>query len=428
VSGSRRARARRALAAVALSAAGVVVLAPGMAHAQAISPVCDAFATDTDGNPTGTALSTGNSLPPLNIPSLGQGASVTPGTAFTVNTAGTKVTLPAVFTTKVGTNDVTVGVVEVKNIVMAFTIGGAAAVGAPKLAGGTVLGAQASATQSSFTLTLPGSKHGSKIPKGSAFFPGGATFSTPAISMPVTAPKAPGTITTSLATMKMLVEVLFGGQPLTVALDCTAPPNTVGSVGVQLPGAPGAVDDAASTTPGSPVTIDVLANDKPNALGTPPDPATLAIVTAPGHGSATPTAGHEVRYEPDSTFTTSDTFTYRVCAAVAQPTTTTTASTTSTTAGNVARRLAATPPPGSELVCATAVVTVSAVHVEVAPTTSTSVATLPRTGGSSTPLALAGAGLCALGLAAIGLVARRGREHPARVGGVAHLSQIHLFG
>jgi len=392
-------RSTRVLATGAIVAGGVIIASAPAAHAVSITPVCDAFGTDANGNPTQPPLSTGNPLPPLNVPSLGNGAPVAPGTTLTVKTAGTSVTLPKTVTTTVGGNPLTVTVNEVKNINLNFKIAGAAKVGKPTLSGGNVLKPLASATNTSFTLVLPGSKSGSTAPKGSAFFPGGGTFTTPTISMSVTAPNAPGMITTSLSTVDMLASVsLAPGTPaIVVSLQCTAPANTVGSVPVVVPGAPIAVNDEASTKPGQPVTINVLANDKPNAHGQAPDPSTLSVASNPADGTATVSNG-KIVYTPGAGFTSSDSFTYSVCDAIPNPTTTTTSTTTTTTLpAPVQRKIAAvTAPAATTPACSTATVTISAVTVEAVPTT---VATLPRTGSSSVPLAVVGGGLCVLGLA-----------------------------
>jgi len=404
--GQRFARTTRVLATGAIVAGGVIIASAPAAHAVLITPVCDAFGTDANGDPTQPALSTGNPLPGLNIPALGNGATVKPGTTFTVNTPGTAATLPKQVTTTVGGQSITVTVNEVKNIALGFKITGAASVGKPTLSGGSVLKPTAASTNTSFTLTLPGSKNGSTAPKGSAFFAGGGTFTTPAISMSVTAQNKPGSITTSLATLNMLASVsLAPGTPaLVVALECTAPPNTVGSVAVAVPGAPVAVNDEASTKPGTPVTIDVLANDKPSANGQAPDPSTLTVASNPAHGTAA-VSGGKIVYTPGSSFTNGDSFTYQVCVFVPNPTTTT-ASTTTTTLQPDARRIAAvTAPKGTTAACAVATVTVATESVQAV--TTTTVATLPRTGSSSAPLALIGGGLLTLGLAALGFARHR---------------------
>ena len=241
-------------------------------------PTCNAFLTDANGNPGSTPVASDQALPALNIPSLGSGGAVAPGTAFTVTSPGGPVSLPGSIT-----KPVTATILEVKNIVLHFSITGAASVGKPTLSGGTAIGATASATNSSFTLTLPGSKKTSTLPKGAAFFPGGSTFTTPKISMNVKAPNSSGMITTSLKTMQLFVAVQLapGAAGTGVFLDCTAPANTVGSVAVVVPGAPIAVNDEASTKPGQPVTVNVLANDLPNGFGQKPDPATLTVASNP---------------------------------------------------------------------------------------------------------------------------------------------------
>jgi lysophospholipase L1-like esterase len=74
---------------------------------------------------------------------------------------------------------------------------------------------------------------------------------------------------------------------------------------------PIAVDDNAQTVSETPVTIDVIANDKD------PDgslqPNTVAILSAPDHGSAISNGDGTVTYTPDTGFTgPTDTFTYTV--------------------------------------------------------------------------------------------------------------------
>jgi hypothetical protein len=71
--------------------------------------------------------------------------------------------------------------------------------------------------------------------------------------------------------------------------------------------APDAVDDATTTQQAQAVVIDVLAND---ALGNAPD--SVAIATAPAHGTATVQADRTVRYVPNSNFFGPDTFQYRL--------------------------------------------------------------------------------------------------------------------
>lgn len=74
--------------------------------------------------------------------------------------------------------------------------------------------------------------------------------------------------------------------------------------------APVAGNDTATTSSGQSVTINAIANDS-DGDGT-IDPASVAIVVAPAHGTATPTAHGEFVYVPESGFAGSDTFTYSV--------------------------------------------------------------------------------------------------------------------
>jgi hypothetical protein len=71
---------------------------------------------------------------------------------------------------------------------------------------------------------------------------------------------------------------------------------------------PIARDDSATTQENTPVTIAVLANDSDG--GAPP--LTLASVTQPANGTATPDAGGTVTYSPKVNFNGSDSFTYTV--------------------------------------------------------------------------------------------------------------------
>jgi LPXTG-motif cell wall-anchored protein len=254
---------------------------------------------------------------------------------------------------------------------------------------------------SSLTLTLPGTKNGSTLPKGSAFFPGGSSFTTPGIALKVTAPTKPGTISTSLDSLDLLTSITLGTTKLGVALECSVAANTLGSVTVFQPGGPIVNPDSASTVAGHAVTIDVLKNDLPNDGGVPPDPSTLSVSSPPHHGTATVTADHRILYTNTSNAPT-DSFTYQVCVRATPAT-----STTTTTEPHVDAV-------DSTLICGAAVVTVQiesapTVQPQTAATTTTTVAPtqLPRTGSTTTPLVWVAVGLCAIGLAAIGLTQRR---------------------
>jgi hypothetical protein len=74
--------------------------------------------------------------------------------------------------------------------------------------------------------------------------------------------------------------------------------------------APVAADDSASTTSPTAVSIDVASNDSdPDGHI---DIASIRIVDAPGHGTATATADGHVIYTPAADFSGTDTFTYSI--------------------------------------------------------------------------------------------------------------------
>jgi LPXTG-motif cell wall-anchored protein len=387
----------------ALCSTAIVLSSGTAAHATAVTPTCDSFAIDANGNPVQPPIATGNELAPLDIPNLGAGnVSVPTGTTFPVTTPSGSTSLPASATVKVGGNPATVSINEIKNIGLHFKISGAASVTQPILSGGNVLGASATTTVSSLTLTLPGTKTGSTLPKGSAFFPGGSSFTTPSISLKVTAPNSPGTISTSLDSMNLLTSVSLGTTKLGVYLDCTVAANTLGSVNVVEPGAPVAVDDSAAVDSGRSVKIDVLKNDKPNDQGQPLDPSTLSIIKPPAHGTATVTSDHEILYKNTPGPPFPDSFQYQVCVDTAPATTTTSAP-----------QVAAV---DSALKCDPATVSITvettacacpAVGVLATSTTTVAPAELPRTGSTTTPLIWIAVGLCTIGLAGIGLARRR---------------------
>ncbi|HWS47965.1 MAG TPA: Ig-like domain-containing protein [Acidimicrobiia bacterium] len=407
---SRKGRVARAFAGGVTAAGLIAIAAPpwaGVAGAATvtISNSCIGFVINADGT-TGVAIPPGDPFPLAATASrTGQPRTVGGGAAFDAVADAASIPVPKSVDTKIAGIGV-VPVVNAANIILTIEVGGAASIGAPKLSGGNVKGATAKKTGANqVVVTMPGNLSGDGgIPKATAHFKGGSTFTSPKITIPVKAGSVGTTIVTRLVHFASDSEVLLGTASISARADCMPSSNTLGTTAVVEAGAPNAVDDAATTTPGQAVTIDVLANDQPNSDGAAPDPATLALTSKPGHGTAALTADHEVTYTPAAGFAGTDSFTYKVCVAVA------TATTTTTLQPDAPRRLAAEA--GTELKCdpATVTVTVAAVE-EQAPstTTPTTVSALPRTGSSSTPLALAGVGLCVLGLAAIGTARRAGR-------------------
>ena len=89
-----------------------------------------------------------------------------------------------------------------------------------------------------------------------------------------------------------------------VTVRVTAPPATSAP--------PVAEDNDVTTTNGKPVVIDVLGND--TDLDGDLDPTSVSIVAGPSHGTVDvdPDTG-EVTYSPDSSYTGTDSFTYKVC-------------------------------------------------------------------------------------------------------------------
>ncbi|TFC32948.1 tandem-95 repeat protein [Cryobacterium sp. TMT2-14] len=89
-----------------------------------------------------------------------------------------------------------------------------------------------------------------------------------------------------------------------VTVRVTAPPAT------STP--PVAADNDVTTTTGKPVVIDVLDNDTDRDGDL--DPTSVSIVAGPSHGTVDvdPDVG-EVTYSPDSSYTGTDSFTYKVC-------------------------------------------------------------------------------------------------------------------
>ena len=75
---------------------------------------------------------------------------------------------------------------------------------------------------------------------------------------------------------------------------------------------PVAEDNDVTTTTGKPVVVDVLGND--TDLDGDLDPTSVSIIAGPSHGTVDvdPDTG-EVTYSPDSSYTGTDSFTYKVC-------------------------------------------------------------------------------------------------------------------
>ena len=72
---------------------------------------------------------------------------------------------------------------------------------------------------------------------------------------------------------------------------------------------PVATNDAATAIPGTPITINVLSNDTPST-GSQVQPNTVAIASAPAHGSVSTPGDGTIIYTPSNGFSGSDSFTY----------------------------------------------------------------------------------------------------------------------
>ncbi|MDZ4825365.1 MAG: Ig-like domain-containing protein [Actinomycetota bacterium] len=368
----------RVLVAAGLFALTAVGVTAAPAAAATVTATCDVFNLDAAGIPTGTALV--EDLPfEVTLPTLAGPPEVFAGATYDVGGTPDNVVLPTSTASSFGP----VNIIEVKNITLGITTTGAAAIGSPALAGGGVIGPAATIVGgNTLQLVFPGSQGGSAFAiTGDAYFPGGSTFTPPAVSLPITAGAVGTTISGSLTAFQVDTRILVVNlaATLNVRLLCTVPPNTLGSVEVvapPLPGAPSAVSDVATTNAGAAVVIDVLANDTPNAdIGI--DPASLKLTSTPANGGAALAAG-KVTYAPNPGFSGTDTFTYELCS-LPDPDTAAAGTCDSATV---------------TVTVVAPVVAAQATTTTVAPTTTTSApaaaAQLPVTGRSSAPLAAVG--------------------------------------
>jgi len=262
--------------------------------------------------------------------------------------------------------------------------------------------------------------NGSAVPSGSPTINGNPTtgsvnISGGTVTFGTPGPLDPGTLVSPTITVKATAGAagstitIHGGDVHTTAavtaigdvvVTCPIPNDTLATTQVVAPpppGAPNAVADVAKTNEGDAVTINVLKNDTP-AANVAIDEDSLAVTTDPAHGTTTVNADHTITYTPDAGFSGDDSFDYQLCSQaeteITQPT-----------------------PQQVEAACDTATVTVTVIapappvtEGTTTPTTSapvTAAAELPRTGSSSTPLALMGFGLLVAGLAATGFARSR---------------------
>jgi hypothetical protein len=414
-----RLRGARPVVLAALLASASLLVGVTPAHAatgsQTLNNTCTANLINNDGS-TGTIIPPGTPFPlSATVPDISGPTEVNAHATF--NGVGTSISVPvpdAVDTKvpQVGNNGV-VPVEGAANLQLTIEVDGAASIGTPKVSGGDVFNATAAKISADQVLvTFPGKDATTKIPGDDHWFVGGSTFTSPSLTIPITAGNAGTKVTAKLVKFQSdaLADV-FATTAIPTRAFCDPDPNTVGTVQVVTPpppGAPNAVADVAQTDEGAPVTINVLANDVANAQ-VPIDTSSLAITKNPSHGGAKiNTADHTVTYTPNAGFAGSDSFTYKLCSLLEAPTTTTTMVDVSTQTAAVEA-------------CDTATVTVTVVApvqqvtastpttAAAATTATTAAAELPRTGSSSMPLALTGFGLCVVGLATTGLARSRRR-------------------
>jgi hypothetical protein len=270
----------RTLVAGSLVAAAVVALG-GSAGAVDVTFNCKAFALDANGQPTGNSLSDISQAVPIDISAP---ASVAPGAVYNAVSPSRTSVAPSV--SPPPTN---LPISEIKNLSTVIEVTGAAAIGTPTLAGGNILDATATVSGNLITITFPGTQAGSTQPGGTNFIPGGGSYTTPEITIPITA-GAVGSQISFVAkdfTTNSTVQVNATTSITAGVRQCAPSGNTtVASTQVLAEGSPLAVDDTAETQPGQAVTIQVRANDAASttlAL----DETKFAIVTPPTKGTAT---------------------------------------------------------------------------------------------------------------------------------------------
>jgi LPXTG-motif cell wall-anchored protein len=451
---SIRGRMVRLAGSALLASVGMTLATAPAAHAAAgkdigLNTQCVGRFIENDGS-TGGEVPPGTPFPlPITVARVGGPTEVNAGTAFKGVSGTVAVPIPPIVDTGIsgvgidededGTGDGKVPVFAAADIIETIQVNGAASVGTPTVgSGGNVLNASATKVGSNQikvrfdgSRTSPGGQAGEfqvppaydhAVPGDEKDFPASHSFLTPTINIPVTA-GAPGTAITFTIVgshefhdslfnsfkIDSFVDAFGNGLGIMVRAFCDPAATVLGKVQVVTPpppGAPDAVADVAQTDENKALTIDVLANDTPNAqLAI--DKDSLAITTNGAHGAAKVNADHTITYTPANGFIGSDSFKYKLCSVPEAPTTTTTGEIILT---SVATAVAEK--------CDTATVTVTVLEAQdVAEqpasgpaTTLAAAAELPRTGSSSTPLALLGFGLCAAGLAAAGVAKSRRRS------------------
>ena len=375
----------------------------------------------------GSQVPPGTPFPlPITAPGFGGPTEVNAGESFDAVAPSASIPVPSEVDTKVTDGTIGVdgsGIVPVNvaaNLTLTFEVSGAASIGTATISGGNVIDPVISQTGNKVKLVMPGTQAtslpnfadlvnaGEIIDGRELSFPKNTSFSSPKITIPVTAGAAGTTVRIKLVKFESDADVdAFGnGGNIPVYAPCTPANNTLGAVQVVTPPPPGAPDakaDVAQTNQGDAVNIAVLENDVENeelAM----DTSSLAVTVNPENGTATVNADNTITYAPNADFAGTDTFTYKICSLLPVATTTTTIE-----VGPELAAQAVVPPVPP---CDTAIVTITVLEPQetavvpttVAPAASTTVAAqaqLPVTGRSSVPQALAGLGLCVAGAAAV---------------------------
>jgi LPXTG-motif cell wall-anchored protein len=434
------------IASVGLTLAGAPAAHAATKKSLAINTTCLGFFINTD--PSATIGETGGAVPPeklFNLPitvaAVGGPTEVNAGSSFDGTAFSVPVPIPEFVDTGITGLGIGIdgnGVVPVHaaaNITETIQVVGAASVGTPSFTGGgNVIGATVTKIGGDkIKVVYPGTKATSAsdfpLPPANTQpingdeheFSAPSTFTTPSLKIPVTAGAAGSKIQFKLVASTNPHSSDFGnfqidsdvdafgtGDHIPIRAFCDPKGQLLGKVQVVSPpppGAPNAIADVATTDQGKAVTVDVTANDTANAVLA-MDKDSLAVTKGAAHGTTTVNADHTITYTPAAGFSGTDEFTYKLCSAPEAPTTTTTAEVILT---SVAKAVT--------IPCDTAVVTVTVLEPQdtveapaTTPTTLAAAAELPRTGSSSTPLALLGLGLCTAGLAAAGFAKSRRRS------------------
>jgi LPXTG-motif cell wall-anchored protein len=408
----------------------VLAAFPGAAHAVpiAVDHVCHGRNIENSGA-TGTPVLPTDDPFPLQVPvgTVSAPTEVNAGASFDGVQASISIPVPSQVVTGIqGIGIEGSGVVNVNaaaNIIQTIQIDGAAAIGTPTITGGGAIGPSVSKPAANqVAVKLPGTQNATDpnflvppantdhIPGIDKEFPAGSTFASPTLTIPVTAGAAGTTITFKYVKLQADSSAdAFDNpaQPIPIRAFCDPTVTVLGSVQVVAPPPPGAPDakaDSVSTNAGTAVKIDVLGNDTPDSGGLPIDQNSLAITANASKGTAVLNADHTVTYTPNAGASGTDTFTYKLCSKLPEPTTTTT-----TTQVELKVPEAIVLPQGAP--CDEAIVTVNII-VPVTPTTLRAAtaaappAALPKTGSSSLPLGAIGMMCAVLGAAALGATRR----------------------